>query len=174
MITGKAIALTIWTFIGKVMSLPFNTLSRFFIAFLPRSKCLLISRLQSPSAVILEPKKIKSVTVSTSSLSICCEVIGVLKGWIWLYCRQHDFKKKTIKEKNVNNVFQSELNTNSTQLVTERKVNQLDSGVSCLVKLNPIMTKQFGKNTKFILKIIATKGEHAFEAASIDIFLRGL
>ena len=85
--TGKTIALTIWTFIGKVMSLPFNTLSRFFIAFLPRSKCFLISWLQSPSAVILEPKKIKSVTVSTFSPSICREVIGVLKGWIRLYCR---------------------------------------------------------------------------------------
>ena len=60
--TGKTVALTIWTFVGKLMSLLFNTLSRFVIAFLPRSKCLLISWLQSPSAVILEPKKIKSVT----------------------------------------------------------------------------------------------------------------
>ena len=57
-------ALTIWTFVGKVMSLLFNTLSRFVIAFLPRSKRLLISWLQSLSSVILEPKKIKSVTVS--------------------------------------------------------------------------------------------------------------
>jgi len=64
-IHGKTIALTIWTFVGKVMSLLFNTLARFVIAFLPRSECLLISWLQSPSAVILEPKKIKSVTVST-------------------------------------------------------------------------------------------------------------
>ena len=64
MITGKTIALTIWTFVGKVMSLLFNMLSRFVIAFLPRSKRLLISWLQSPSAVILGPKKIKSVTVS--------------------------------------------------------------------------------------------------------------
>ena len=63
-ITGKTIALTVWTFVGKVMSLLFTTVSRFVIAFLPRSKCLLISWLQSPSAVILEPKKIKSVTVS--------------------------------------------------------------------------------------------------------------
>ena len=74
--TGKTIALTIWTFIGKVMSLLFNMLSRFFIAFLPRSKHLLISWLQSPSAVILEPKKIKSVTVSIVSPSICYEVMG--------------------------------------------------------------------------------------------------
>ena len=61
----------------KVISLLFNMLSRFAIAFLPRSKCLLISWLQSPSAVILEPKKIKSVTVSTSSPSICYEVAGL-------------------------------------------------------------------------------------------------
>ena len=65
MTTGKTIALTRWTFIGKVMSLLFNMLSRLVITFLPRSKRLLISWLQSPSAVILEPKKIKSDTVST-------------------------------------------------------------------------------------------------------------
>ena len=71
MTTGKTIALTRWTFIGKVMSLLFNTLSRFVIAFLPRSKHLLISWLQSPSAVILEPPKIKSLTVSIVSPSMC-------------------------------------------------------------------------------------------------------
>ena len=65
-----------WTFVGKVMSLPFNMLSRLVKTFLPRSKRLLISRLQSPSAVILEPKKIKSVTVSLVSPSICHEVMG--------------------------------------------------------------------------------------------------
>ena len=75
MTTGKTIALTIWTFVGKVMSLLFNTLSRFVIAFLPRSKHLLVLWLQSPSAVILEPKKIKAVTASTFSPSICHEVI---------------------------------------------------------------------------------------------------
>ena len=64
MTTGKTIALTIWTFVSKVMSLLFNMLSRFVIVFLARSKCLLISWLQLPSAVILEPKKIKPVTVS--------------------------------------------------------------------------------------------------------------
>ena len=69
--TGKTIALTGQTFVGKVMSLLFNMLSRFVIAFLPRSKCLLISWQRSPSAVILEPKKIKSVTVSIVSPSIC-------------------------------------------------------------------------------------------------------
>ena len=76
MSTGKTIALTRWTFVGKVMSLLLNTLSRLFITFLPRSKGLLISWLQSPSAVILEPQKIKSVTVSTVSPSICHEVMG--------------------------------------------------------------------------------------------------
>ena len=69
LITGKTIALTRWTFVGKVISLLFNMLFRLVITFLPRSKCLLISCLQSPSAVILEPTKIKSVTVSTVSLS---------------------------------------------------------------------------------------------------------
>ena len=76
MTTGKTIALTRWTFAGKVMSLLFNKLSRLVIAFLPRSKHLLISWLQSPSAVILEPKKIKSLTVSIVSPSICHEVMG--------------------------------------------------------------------------------------------------
>ena len=74
--TGKALALTLWTFDSKVMSLLFNTLSMFVIAFLPRSKHLLISWLQLPSAVILEPKKIKSVTVSTFPPSIGHEVMG--------------------------------------------------------------------------------------------------
>ena len=77
MTTGKTITLTRWTFVGKVMSLLFNMLSRLVIAFLPRSKCLLISWLQSPSAVILEPKKIKFVTVSIVSPSICHEVMGL-------------------------------------------------------------------------------------------------
>ena len=70
MTTGKTIALTRWIFVGKVMSLLFNTLSSFLITFLPRAKHLVISWLQSPSAVILEPKKIKSVTVSIVSPSI--------------------------------------------------------------------------------------------------------
>ena len=76
MTTGKTIALTRWTFVGKRMSLLFNTLSRLVTTFLPRSKRLLISWLQSPSAVILEPKKIKSLTVSIVSPSICHEVMG--------------------------------------------------------------------------------------------------
>ena len=74
MTTGKTIALTRWTVVDKVMSLLFNMLSRLVITFLPRSKRLLISGLQSPSAVILEPRKIKSGTVSTLSPSICHEV----------------------------------------------------------------------------------------------------
>ena len=77
MTTGKIIALTIQIFVGKVMSLLFSTLSRFVIAFFPRSKRLLILGLQSLSTVILEPKKIKFVSASTFSLSICCEVVGL-------------------------------------------------------------------------------------------------
>ena len=76
MTTGKTIALTRWTFVGKEMSLLFNMLSRLVITFLPESKHLLISWLQSPSAVILEPPKIKSVTVSIVSPSVCHEVMG--------------------------------------------------------------------------------------------------
>ena len=72
---GKTIALTRWTYVGKVMSLPLNVLSRLVITFLPRGKCLLISWLQSPSAVILEPPKIKSATISTVSPSIYHEVM---------------------------------------------------------------------------------------------------
>ena len=77
MTTEKTIALTRWTFVGKAMSLLFNMPSRLVIVFLPRSKHLLISWLQSPSAVILEPKKIKSVTVYIISPSICHEVMGL-------------------------------------------------------------------------------------------------
>ena len=77
MTTGKTIALTRWTFVGKVMPVLFNMLSRLVIAFLPRSKHHLISWLQSPSAVILESKKTKSVTVSIFSLSVCHEVMGL-------------------------------------------------------------------------------------------------
>ena len=87
MTTRKTIALTRWTFVGKVMSRLFNMPSRFVIAFLPRSKHLLISCLQSPSAVILEPHKVKSVTVSIVSPSICYEVMGpdamILVFWMF-------------------------------------------------------------------------------------------
>ena len=77
MTTGKTIALSRQTFVGKVMSLLLSMLSRLVIAFLPRSKRLLISWLQSPSTVILKPPKIKSVTVSVVSPSICHEVMGL-------------------------------------------------------------------------------------------------
>ena len=76
MTTGKTIALTRWTFVGKVMCLHFHMLSRLVITFLPRSKRLLISWLQSSSAVFLEPKEIKSATVPTVSPSICHEVLA--------------------------------------------------------------------------------------------------
>ena len=86
MTTGKSIAFTRWTFVDKVMSLLFNMLSRLVITFLPRSKYLLISRLQSPSAVILEPRKINYLTVSVISPSICHEMMGldamILFFWI--------------------------------------------------------------------------------------------
>ena len=76
MTTGKTIALTIQTYVSKAMSLLFNMLSRFVPDFLPRSKCLLVLWLQSLSTVILETKKMKSVIVSTFSLSICHEMMG--------------------------------------------------------------------------------------------------
>ena len=76
MTTGKTMALTRWTFVGKVMSLLFNVLSRFVMFLFPRSKCLLISWLQLPSAVILEFKKMKYLIVSIVSPSICYEVMG--------------------------------------------------------------------------------------------------
>ena len=76
MTTGKTVALTRWTFVGKILSLLYNMLSRLVIVSLPRSKRLLISWLQTPSAVILEPKKIKSLIVSIIFPSICHEVMG--------------------------------------------------------------------------------------------------
>ena len=89
MITGKTIDFTRQIFVGKVMSLLFNMLSRLVITFLPRSKCLLISWFQVPSAVILEPKKMKSATVSTVSPSICHEVMGpdamILVFWMFSF-----------------------------------------------------------------------------------------
>ena len=95
MTTGKTIALTRWTFVGKVMSLHFNMLSRLVIAFLPRNKHLLISWIQSPSAVILEPKKIKSLTVSivTPIYLPWSDGIGCLKcsSWVQYQKWQNDF-----------------------------------------------------------------------------------
>ena len=97
MTAGKTIALTRQTFVSKVMPLLLNMLSRLVIAFLPRSKCLLISWLQSLSVVILEPKKIKSVTASTFSPSICHDVMrpdAMILDWM-LSCT---FVSKTLKE----------------------------------------------------------------------------
>ena len=94
MTTRKTIALTRRTFVGKVMSLLFNMLSRLVITFLPRGKHLLISWLQSPSAVILEPRKIKSATVSTVSPSICHEVINRAPEELWT--EVHDIVQKAV------------------------------------------------------------------------------
>ena len=94
MTTGKTIALTRWIFFGKVMSLFFNMLSRSVITFLPRSKCLLIEWMKLPSAVILEPKKRKSVTVSIVSPSICHEVHP--KGdQSWVFIERTDVEAET-------------------------------------------------------------------------------
>ena len=98
MTTGKIIALTRQTFVGKVMSLFFNMLSRLVITFLPRNKHLLISWLQSPSAVILEPKKIKSDTISTFSPSISHEVMGP-DAMIFVVCNMVEAGKVTEKHK---------------------------------------------------------------------------
>ena len=91
MTTGKTIDLTRLTFVGKVISLLFNMLSRLVIIFMPRNKCLLISWLQSPSAVILEPQKIKSATVSNVSPSICHEVMGLDAIVFWMLSFKPNF-----------------------------------------------------------------------------------
>ena len=96
MTIGKTRALTRWTVVGKVMSLLFNMLSRLVITFLPRSRCILISWLQSPSAVILEPKNIKSVIVFIVSPSICHEVMGHPKGGqSWMFIERTDVEAET-------------------------------------------------------------------------------
>ena len=101
MTTGKTITLTRWTFVGNVMSLLFDMLSRLVITFLPRSKRLSISWLQSPSAVILEPPKIKSATVSTVSSSICHEVMGwdamILVFWMLSFKPTFSFSFSLLK-----------------------------------------------------------------------------
>ena len=103
MTTGKTIALTRWTFVGKVMSLLFNMLSRLVVTFLLRSKHLLISWLQSPSAVILEPPKIKSLTVSIVSPSICQEVMGpdamILVFWMLSFKPTFSFSSFTFTKR---------------------------------------------------------------------------
>ena len=105
MTTGKTIALTRWTFVGKVMSLLFNMLPRLVIIFLPRSKHLLIAWLQSPSAVILEPKKIKSVTVSIVSPSIChansWPMFKIRPDWIHRAQMDFEFRRAWIFNKSL-------------------------------------------------------------------------
>ena len=115
MTTGKTIALTRRTFVGKVTSLLFNMLSRLVITFLPRSKRLLISWLQSPPAVILEPKKIKSATVSTVSPSICHEVMGpdamIIVFWIYISIQWTILIRKEVRyipERNLEKLVLSE------------------------------------------------------------------
>ena len=109
--TGKTIALTRWTFIGKVMFLLFNMLFRLVITFLPRSKCLLISWLQSPSAVVLEHPKIESVTDSIVSPSICHEVmrpdVMILAFWMVSFKPTFSFSSFTF----INRVFSSSLHS---------------------------------------------------------------
>ena len=101
MTTGKTIALTRWAFVRKVMSLLFNMLSRLVITFLPRSKCLLISWLQTPSAVILEPPKIKSDTVSTVSPSISYEEMGILDHLTCLLINLYAGQEATVRSGHV-------------------------------------------------------------------------
>ena len=107
MTTGKTIALTGWTFVGKVMSLLFNMISSLVIAFLPRNKRLLISWLQSPTAVIWEPTKIKSVTVSIVSPSICHEVME-LDAMILVF-RMLSFKPVLMRWMKLEPIIQSEV-----------------------------------------------------------------
>ena len=103
MTTAKTIALTIWTFVSKVKFLPFNMLSKFVITFFKRCNLLLFSWLQGPSAVIWEPKIIKSVTVSTSYPSICYEVIGpdamILVLWMLSFKPPFSFSSFTLTKK---------------------------------------------------------------------------
>ena len=109
MTTGKTIALTRWTFVGKEMSLLFNMLSSLVIAFPPGSKNLLISGVQSPSAAILEPPKIKSLTISVVSPFICYEVMGpaawgvcvYMYIYIYIYIVKHSIIQWLKKENNL-------------------------------------------------------------------------
>ena len=153
MTTGKTIALTIGAFFSKVMSLLFNTLFRFLTAFLPRSKCLLISWLQSPSAVILEPKKIKSVTVSIVSPSICHEVIGSDTGififWMLSFkpafsCTSFTFIKRLFGS---SSLFAIRVVSSAYQVVDFSPGN-LDSSLGILYRPNRI------RQAKCLIKIL--------------------
>ena len=117
MTTGKTTALTRWTFVGKVMSLLFNMLSRLVITFLPRSKHLLISWLQSPSAVILVPNKIKSFTVSIVSPSICHGVSDAMILVFWMLSFIHGIVLKWVVKLKTVCLFLLTKNTNVPYLL---------------------------------------------------------
>ena len=139
MTTGKTISLTRWTFVGKVMSLLFNMLSRLIIAFLPRSKRLIVSWLQSPSAVILEPKKRNSVTVSIVFPFICHEVMGpdamILVFWdhaddIILMAESKERKKLMMRVKEKSKKAGLKLNIQKTKVMASSPITscQIDGG----------------------------------------------
>ena len=130
MTTGKTIALTRQTFVGKIMSLLFNMLFKLVITFLPRSKSLLISWLQSPSAVILEPPKIKSVTVSIVSPSICHELMGpdAMILVFWMLSFKLTFRKcwlKTITFKSYWNISNLRYADDTTLMVESEELKSL-------------------------------------------------
>ena len=143
MTTGKTIALTRQTFVGKVIYLLFNMLSRFVIAFLPRTTHLLISRLQSPSAVILEPKKIKSVTVSTGSLAICQKMMGldamILVFWMLSFKPAFSLSSFTFIKRLFSSSLLSALSRSNNDPIPKNKIsgNKLSSLKATLV-LNKI------------------------------------
>ena len=146
MTSGKTIALTRWTFVGKVMSLLFNMLSRLVKAFLPRKKRLLISWLQSPSAVILEPPKIKPVTVFIVSPSICHEVMGpdatILVFWVLSFKSTFSLSSFTF----INRLF-------SSSLLSARNCNFLKNCFCkmCKYKINQIYQIQGILSFMFLL-----------------------
>ena len=119
MTTGKTIALTIQTFVGKVMSLLFNMLFRLVITFLQRSKRLLISWLQSPSAMILEPENIKSVIVSTVSPSICHDVMGPDAIILVSLCEMPGWMKHKLVIKLAGKTINNLRNADDTTLMAE-------------------------------------------------------
>ena len=162
MTTGKIIALTRWTFVGKIISLLFNMLSRLVITFLPRRKRLLISWLQSPSAVILEPPKIKSATVSTVSPSISHEVMGpdamILVFWMLSFKPTFSLSSFTfikIAGRNINNFTYAD----DTTLMAESEE-----------ELKSFLTKVKEESEKVVLKLNIQKTKiMAFPMTSWEI-----
>ena len=136
MTTGKTIALTIWTFVNKMMSLLFNALSRFVIAFFPRDNHLLISWLQSPSAVNLEAKKMKSVSVSMFPPSICYEAMGqnamilVFECWV------------------LSQIFHSPLSSSSRSILVPLHI--LPLGIICISEVADISPSNLDSSLWFI------------------------